>query len=179
MKVSRIPIQAQAARFLVDGVRRKWGYALLYPDNLTTVVSPADPVGYLGGPMVFLGFGIPLYHMIGWLGIVVGALMGRYAGDAYNKRQAIRDAPARGDGVTVIPLDSIIGVRTMKSLEFGGWWEFQTLVVTTADGTEYGFRGRTGNWQAYLTSALALRGREVRGTVESITIMPWKACPEG
>ena len=179
MKVSRIPLQAQAARFLVDGVRRKWGYVLLYPDSLTTVVSPADPVGYLGGPMVFLGFGIPMYHLIGWLGIVVGALMGRYAGDAYNKRQAIRDAPARGDGVAVIPLDLITGVRTGRSEGIAGWWGFQTLVVTTADGTEYGFRGKMGSWQAYLTSALALRGREVRGTVEGITIMPWKACPEG
>src|ERR1700760_4973159 len=55
MKVSRIPIHAQAARFLVGGARGKRGYALLYPDNLTTVVSPADPVGYLGGPMVFAG----------------------------------------------------------------------------------------------------------------------------
>jgi hypothetical protein len=45
MKVSRIPIQAQAARFLVGGARGKRGYALLYPANLTTVVSPIDPAG--------------------------------------------------------------------------------------------------------------------------------------
>ena len=48
-----------------------------------------------------------------------------------------------------------------------------TLAVTTADGTEYGFRGQMGNWQAYLTSALAMRGREVRRTAEGITIRPW------
>lgn len=115
MTDSRIPVQAQPARFLADGARRRWVYVLLYPDNLTTVVSPADPVGYLGGPMVFAGFGVVLFHAIGWLGVVVGALMGRYAGDAYNKWQATRDAPAGGDGVTVIPLDSITGVRTATS----------------------------------------------------------------
>jgi hypothetical protein len=41
---------------------------LVYPDNVTAVVSPVDPVGYLGGPMVFVGFGVPLLHLIGWLG---------------------------------------------------------------------------------------------------------------
>ena len=81
--------------------------------------------------------------------------------------------------MTVIPLDSITGVRTATSPGFAGWWGFQTLVVTTAHGTEYGFRGGIGSWQAYLTSALALRGREVRGTVEGIAITPGTACPEG
>jgi hypothetical protein len=172
MKVSRIPIQAQAARFLVGGARHKRGYVLLYPDNLTTVVSPVDPVGYLGGPMVFARFSFPLFHLIGWSGVVLGALMGRCAGDAYNKLRATRDAPLPGDGVTVIPLDVITGVRTLKSQGIGGWWGFQTLIVTAADGTEYGFRGQMGNWQAYLTSALALRGRQVRGAAEGITIRP-------
>jgi hypothetical protein len=135
--------------------------------------------GHLGGPMVFVGFGVPLFHLIGWLGVVIGALRGAYCGDAYNKWQATKDAPARSDRVTVIPLDVIAGVRATKSQGITGWWGFQTLVVTTTDGTEYGFRGKMDNWQAYLTSALALRGREVRGTVEGITITPWKACTEG
>ncbi len=83
--------------------------------------------------------------------------------------------------MTVIPLDWITGVRTTKSPGIVGWWGFQTLVVTTAGGTEYGFSGKMGNWQAYLTSALAVHGREVRRTVEGITIMPWRArsCPGG
>jgi hypothetical protein len=67
----------------------------------------------------------------------------------------------------------ITGVRTLKSQGIVGWWGFRTLAVTTADGTEYGFRGQMGNWQAYLTSALAMRGRGVRGTAEGITIRPW------
>jgi hypothetical protein len=172
LKVSRIPIQAQAARFLVGGARCKRGYVLLYPDSLTTVISPADPVGYLAGPMVFVGSGVPLYHLIGWLGVVVGALMGGYAGDSYNKLRATKDAPAHGDGVTVIPLDSVTGVRNITSQGIGGWWGFQTLVVTTADGAEYGFRGKMASWQAYLTSALALRGRTVRGTAGGISVLP-------
>jgi hypothetical protein len=175
MTVSRIPIHARPARFLVGGARHKRVYVLLYPDSLTAVVSPADPVGYLGGPMVFAGFGVPLYHMIGWLGVVLGALMGAYAGDSYNKFRATRDAPARGDGVTVIPLDSITGVRTTTAEGTGGWWGFRTLVVTTADGTEYGFRGKMSNWQLYLASALALRGRAVSGTIGGISVMPGEA----
>jgi hypothetical protein len=175
MKVSRIPIHAQPARFLVAGARHKRVYVLLYPDNLTAVVSPADPVGYLGGPMVFAGFGVPLYHVIGWLGVVLGALMGAYAGDSYNRLRATRDAPARGDGVTVIPLDSITGVRTTTSEGIGGWWGFRTMVVTTADGMEYGFRGKMSNWPSYLTSALALRGRAVHGTTGGISVRPGEA----
>lgn len=98
MKVSRIPIQAQAARFLVGGVRHKRGYVLLYPDNVSAAVSPVDPVGYLGGPMVFVGFVIPLFHLIGWFGVVVGALMGRHAGDTYNEGIAIMPWKACPEG---------------------------------------------------------------------------------
>jgi hypothetical protein len=101
--------------------------------------------------------------------------MGAYAGDCYNKLRATRCAPARGDGVTVIPLDSITGVRTTTSEGIGGWWGFRTLVVTTADGTEYGFHGKMSSWQSYLTTALALRGRAVRGTIGGISVMPREA----
>src|SRR5215472_15667514 len=168
------PIQSQSARFLVGGAKRRWGYVLLHPDQLVTVVSPTDIVGYLGGPAVFVGFGVPLFHLIGWLGVVIGALMGRQSADAYNKLQAIRRAAAEGDGVTVIPLDLITGARTTKSQGSGSFWELQTLVVTTADGTEYGFRGKMSNWQTYLASALAARGREVRATpADGMTVTPW------
>ena len=175
MTDSGTPIQSQTATFLVGGAKREEGHLLLYPDNLTTVVSPVDPVGYVGGPMVFVGFSVSLFHLIGWLGVFLGALMGRCASDAYNRLQATRDAPLRGDGVTVIPLDVITGVRTLKCQGIGGWWGFQTLIVTTADGTEYGFHGQMGNWQAHLISALAVHGRQVRGTAEGITIRPWAA----
>jgi len=168
------PIQSQSARFLVGDAKQRWGYVLLHPDQLTTVVSPVDIVGYLGGPMVFVGSAVPLFHLIGWLGVVIGALMGRQSADAYNKLQAIRRAAAEGGGVTVIPLDLITGARTTKSQGFGSFWELQTLVVTTADGTEYGFRGKMSNWQTYLASALAARGREVRATpADGMTVTPW------
>jgi hypothetical protein len=173
MTDSRTPIQSQLARFLVGGARQKRGYVLLHPDRLTAVVSPADIVGYLGGPMVFVGFASPLFHVIGWLGVAIGALIGRQAGDAYNKLQAIRRAAAGEDGMTVIPLDLITGVRTTKSQGFGGLWETQTLVGTTADGTEYGFHGKMAGWQTDLASALAARGRDVRATPQGITV----TCP--
>ena len=49
------------ARFLVGGAKHGRGYVLLHPGHLTTVVSPVDIVGYLGGPMVFVGFSVPLF----------------------------------------------------------------------------------------------------------------------
>src|SRR6266567_9565315 len=114
MTDSGTPIQSQRAQFLVGGAKHGRGYVLLHPDHLTTVASPADIVGYVGVPMVFGGFAVPLFHTIGWLGVAIAALMGRQSGDAYNKWQAIRNAAAGGDGVTVIPLDLITGVQTTK-----------------------------------------------------------------
>jgi hypothetical protein len=35
------------------------------------------------------------------------------------------------------------------------------------------------NWQTYLASALAARGREVRATPDGMTTTPWRACGEG
>jgi len=67
----------------------------------------------------------------------------------------------------------------MQTQAAGGWWQCRTLVVTTADGTEYGFGGKVDNWQTYLTGALAARGRDVRGTVDGITIAPWPSCGPG
>jgi hypothetical protein len=52
-----------------------------------------------------------------------------------------------------------------------------TLVVTTADGTEYGFRvrGLSGSMQASLAAALTRLGREVRATTGGLTITPHPA----
>ena len=168
------PIQSPGGPVSCGRRETRAGYVLLYPDTLTTVNSPANPVGYLVGPMVFAGFGVPLFHTIGWLGVVVGSRSARRRGLLQQVR-ATRKAPAGGDGVTVIPLDSITGVRTTTSEGIGGWWRFQTLLVTTADGMEYGFRGTLSNWQSYLTSALAERGRTVRGTLGGISVMPGEA----
>jgi len=45
-----------------------------------------------------------------------------------------------------------------------------SFTVTTADGTEYGFRGRTGNLQNDIASALAGLGREVRATTTGLAV---------
>ena len=46
MTDSGTPIQSQLAQFLVSGARHGRGYVLLHPDHVTTMVSPADIVGY-------------------------------------------------------------------------------------------------------------------------------------
>jgi hypothetical protein len=48
----------------------------------------------------------------------------------------------------------------------------ETLVVTTTDGTEYGFAGKTGYLQADIASALAELGRDVRATPLGLEVMP-------
>jgi hypothetical protein len=103
---------------------------------------------------------------------VVGVLAGGWIGQGIGKWLAARRATANRDGVRLIPLDQITSVQFRKSTGFRAWLIGQTLLVTTADGTVHQFRGQMGNWQAYLTSALAMRGREVRGTAEGITITP-------
>jgi hypothetical protein len=58
--------------------------------------------------------------------------------------------------------------------EFRGWLTGQALLVTTADGAEYEFRGRMNGWQA---GALTVRGRDVHLTPQGITVLP-RATPE-
>jgi hypothetical protein len=48
----------------------------------------------------------------------------------------------------------------------------ETVVVTTTDGTEYSFLGRTAYLQAGIASALAERGREVRATPLGLAVTP-------
>jgi hypothetical protein len=44
--------------------------------------------------------------------------------------------------------------------------------VTTADGTEYEFRGKMDGWQAALAGALTVRGRDVQVTPQGVTVIP-------
>ena len=178
MTYSGTPIQGQSAGLLASGARRGPGVVLLYRDKLA-VVSTADILGYLIGPAFFAGMSVPFYHRIGWFGVFLAALMGRGVGETLNKRRAARKVAAGRDGVTVIPLDVIISMRTRKSTGIGGWFRRQTLLVTTADGAEYGFCGITAGWQTDLTDALTARGREVRATSAGTMVMPQAAAGEG
>ena len=128
----------------------------------------AEALGYLLGPPVLAGIAYPFVHAIGAGGAVVGVLAGGWIGELVDRRMAARRVAEAGGGVTVIPLDSITGVRTRSGGLLGG----RSLVVTTQDGTEYRFHGRLDTWQADLAAALTVRGRSVRVTPEGIMVTP-------
>lgn len=72
----------------------------------------------------------------------------------------------------MIPLDTIVSLRTGRSAGLAGWFVTERLIVTTADGTEFEFRGQTGYVQAGVAGALAELGREVRATPLGLTVTP-------
>src|SRR5207249_10874500 len=74
---------------------------------------------------------------------------------------SLHDALPICDGVRVVPLDSIASVQRTKSAGILDWLTGQVLLVTTADGAEYEFRGMMAGWQADIADALTVRGREV------------------
>jgi hypothetical protein len=82
---------------------------------------------------------------------------------------------AGGENVTVIPLDSITSLQARKSR---GWLSGryllsgQHLVVTTAEGAEYGFGVKLDKWSIDLTNALTARGREARTTPQGMAVTP-------
>ena len=78
------------------------------------MISPIETWGYLVGLLIFVAIIVPLFHTIAWLGVAVGSVIGRQAGETINKMRTIKKVTAGGDGVTVIPLDLITGVQTRK-----------------------------------------------------------------
>jgi hypothetical protein len=176
---SGMPIRSQSARFLFGSAKPGRGFLLLYPDRLTAVNSPADTWGYAIGPVIFLVLSLPLSHRIGYWGVAAGSAIGGGIGNYINKRRAVAKATEGGDGVTVIPFDLITGVRTGKPQGMPGWWGIRILVVTTADGTEYEFRGTMQKWQASLTDALTARGCGVHPAADGIMVTPPSTWAEG
>ena len=179
MPDSQTPIQSQTARFLAGGAKQGEGYLLLSPDTLTAVISKVETWGYLVGPLILVAVTVPLFHKIWWLGVAVGSVIAGQAGEAINKKRAVKKAAAGGDGVTVIPLDLVTGVQTRKPAGMAGRWGVRILVVTTADGTEYEFRGTMEKWQGHLARALTARGREVHAVPDAITVTPQVMGEEG
>jgi hypothetical protein len=169
---SRTPIQSQSARLLASGAKKRHGVILLYPDELTIVAISTDTWAYILGPGVWICFLLPTFHTIGWLAVFLGFLAGIGGGEQVNRWRAARKAAAGGDGVARVPLDLITGLRTGKSPVPGGWWSIPVLVVTTADGGAYEFRGKVANWPAHIADALAARGHDVRVTAGGITVGP-------
>ena len=166
------PILSSSARFRVDGFGRGQGIVLLYPDKLAAVNSYADLWGIFLGSLVLGAISSFLFHDALGLGSAVGALAGGLIGQGIGKWLAARRAVANRDGVRLISLDQIASVQFRNSTGFPAWLIGQTLLVTTADGTEHRFRGRLAGWQAALPGALTVSGRDVHVTPRGITVTP-------
>jgi hypothetical protein len=173
MTGSEIPLRMQTARLLGVTASRREGTLLLYPDKLAHVSSPAFRWGTSAG---FVTVFIVSFALTGTgpgaLGALIGGVAGWMIGAAIAKSQAPGKVAAGGDGVTVIPLDSITSLQTCKSTGVGGWLRRQSLLVTTATGVEYRFGAKLAGWSADLASALTARGSGVSTTPQGITVAP-------
>ena len=177
MKGTVKPIQSESARFLMGGTRKGQGVVLLYPDKLAKVSVYAEMWGYFVGPLVVAVAAYPIVRTIGSfpdgiaalqaaLGVTLGGAIGR-AVDRVLAAKAVADGR---EAATIIPLDMITSLQTFRPTRLGSLFMGETLVVTTADGTQYGFRGRTSNLQNDIAGALAGLGREVRATTTGLAV---------
>lgn len=173
MTDSQIPLQKHPARLFGVPARRGQGTLLLYSDKLAHASSQA--AGWGGGA----GFAIVAIVSFaladggpGALGGAIGAGGGWMIGAAIAKSRAAGKVAAGGDGVTVIPLDSIASLQAVKATGIGGLLGGQGLLVTTAARAEYRFGVKLGKWSAGLASALTARGHEVRTTPQGLAIAP-------
>ena len=171
MTDSGTPVRRQTIQLFAGGKRRGYGTLLLYPDKLAAVSSGAIRVGMIVGVIVVFvpTLLIPPHTGPGALGAVVGVGVGYLIGGAIAKSQAAAKLVAGGGDVTVIPLDSITSLEATKSK---GWLGGQYLIVTTADGAQYGFGVKLDRWSADLANALTARGSEVRTTPQGMVVTP-------
>jgi len=168
---SETPVQRQTTRLLMGGKTRGYGTLLLYPGKLASVRSEAVRIGTFVGLIVVWSPSLLIapHSGPGALGALIGLGGGRLIGGAIAKSRAAAKVAPGGDNVTVISLDSITSLQTRKST---GWLRGQHLIVTTADGAEYGFGVKLDKWSADLTNALTARGREVRTTPQGLAVTP-------
>ena len=172
MAGSEVVIRKQTARLVGVGSKGQ-GTLLLYPDKLVHVHSQAIRWGTSLGLIVVFAASFALAQGgPGALGALIGAGGGWMIGATIARSQAAAKAAAAGDGVTVIPLDSVTGMEARKSAGIGGRLGGQSLLVTTADGAEYGLGVKLDSWSADLTRALAARGHGVVPTAEGMAITP-------
>jgi hypothetical protein len=172
MAESAALIRSESARRYVDGRSSRWGVVLLYHDRLASVNVRAELWGCLFGPVVMVAAGWPVTEDGGAFHAIIGVLLGSTIGRFIDRRRAARKMAAGGAGATIIPLDAIGSLRTDRTTRWSGQFAVETLVVTTADGTEYGFRGRVGSLQTEIAGALAGLGREVRATPLGLAVTP-------
>ena len=171
------PIRSDSAWLLLKaGTRQKMrGVVLLYPDKLVGVPVALEYWGILLGGLI-AGLAYPWSNFTWALVLIAGIWLGGVIGRAVDRRRAIK-AVGDPEAATIIPLGLVTSVRIDRSTRLGGMVSIGTLVVTTADGTEYGFRvrGLSGSMQASLAAALTRLGREVRATTGGLTITPHAA----
>ena len=172
MAESASPIRSESARRYLNGRRVGWGVVTLYPDRLASVKVRAELWGCFFGPIVFVAAGWPATGTLAAFHAFLGVLVGSYVGRYIDRRRAARKMAAGGAGVTIIPLDAIGSLRTDRTTRWSGQFAVETLVVTTADGTEYGFCGRIGSLSAEIAGTLAELGREVRATPLGLAVTP-------
>ena len=168
------PIRSESARFLVNGTRHGRGVVLVYPDKIASVSVLAEIWGIALGSAA-AAFAFPADQAIGVLAIMVAVWLGAMLGRAVDRKIAIRTVARGPGGVAAIPLEEVIAMRADRSAGLGNFFITETLVVTTADGTEHGFRGRTAHLQADIAGALAGLGREVRATALGLEVTPQPA----
>ena len=143
---------------------------LLYPDKLAGVPVALEYWGITLGGLI-AGLAYPWGNFTWALVLIAGIWLGGVAGRAVDRRQAIK-AVGDPEAATIIPLGLVTSVRIDRSTRLGGMVSIGTLVVTTADGTEYGFRGRIGSLQTEIAGTLAGLGREVRATPLGLAVTP-------
>jgi hypothetical protein len=112
---------------------------------------------------------IPPHFGPGALGAVIGVGGGYMIGGVIARSQAAAKVAVGGGDVTVIPLDSITSLEARK---YKGRQGAQHLIVTTADGAQYGFGVKLERWSADLANALTARGSEVRTTSQGMVVTP-------
>ena len=172
MAESAALIRSESARRYVDGRMGRWGVVLLYPDRLASVNVRAELWGCFFGPVAMVAAGWPVTADAGAFHAIIGVLLGSTIGRFIDRRRAARKMAAGGAGATIIPLDAIGSLRTDRTTRWSGQFAVETLVVTTADGTEYGFRGRIGSLPTEIAGTLAGLGREVRATPLGLAVTP-------
>jgi len=177
MTASARPLRSDSAWLLLKpGTRRKMrGIVLLYPDKLVGVPVALEYWGIVLGGLI-AGLAYPWGNFTWALVLIAGIWLGGAIGRAVDRRQAIK-AVGDPEAATIIPLGLVTSVRIDRSTRLGGMVSIGTMVVTTADGTEYGFRvrGLSGSMQASLAAALTGLGREVRATTGGLAITPHPA----
>lgn len=175
------PVRSESVRFLVGGVRKGQGVVLLYPDKLAKVSVYAEMWGYFVGPLIVAAAAYPIVRHVGSFPESISALqaalgvgLGGAIGRAVDRGLAARQVAEAPQGATIIPLDQITSLQTFRPTRLGSLFRAETLVVTTADGTEYGFRvrGRSSALQVGIATALAGLGREVRATPLGLAVTP-------